>query len=206
MKILVNVIKWKSACLLLFLFSKVELEIESVIHEFRLSELLQFTTVFLGRTSETLRTVHETGDTVHLQNLILIRGCHVLQVIRDELRAHTILDQSDYLKREGDRRFTHLDHIANLDHAGRFDRYSTYHDTPFLASFRGYRAGLKDTGRPHPFIDTYLVHICILSLFLFIIKLIHRNLDAGEAEALDDLCRTIQYLWHQLQFLWGKFP
>ena len=104
MKILVNVIKWKSACLLLFLFSKVELEIESVIHEFRLSELLQFTTVFLGRTSETFRTVHETGDTVHLQNLILIRGCHVLQVIRDELRAHTILDQSDYLKREGDRR------------------------------------------------------------------------------------------------------
>ena len=70
MKILVNVIKWKSACLLLFLFSKVELEIESVIHEFRLSELLQFTTVFLGRTSETFRTVHETGDTVHLQNLI----------------------------------------------------------------------------------------------------------------------------------------
>ena len=70
MKILVNVIKWKSACLLLFLFSKVELEIESGIHEFRLSELLQFTTVFLGRTSETFRTVHETGDTVHLQNLI----------------------------------------------------------------------------------------------------------------------------------------
>mgnify|MGYP006910473535 CR=1 FL=1 len=101
MKILVNVIEWKSVCLLLFLFSKVELEIESVIHEFRLSELLQFTTVFLGRTSETFRTVHETGDTVHLQNLILIRGCHVLQVIRDELRAHTILDQSDYLKREG---------------------------------------------------------------------------------------------------------
>ena len=44
----------------------------------------------------------------------MIRGCHVLQVIRDELRAHTILDQSDYLKREGDRRFTHLDHIATL--------------------------------------------------------------------------------------------
>ena len=160
MKILVNVIEWKSACLLLILFSKVELEIESVIHEFRLSELLQFTTVFLGRTSETFRTVHETGDTVHLQNLILIRGCHVLQVIRDELRAHTILDQSDYLKREGDRRFTHLDHIANLDHAGRFA--DTYEEILQLKGIGNYTAGAISAfayGIPKPAVDGNVLRV-----------------------------------------------
>ena len=111
-----NVVKYVDSSFLVVLVP-VLIEVEEVVTVRRFGELLQFPAFLFGWPSQTFRPVDESGNLVHLEDLVLVRRGDVLQVLGDEFRAHAILGQRQDLERERDRRLAYLDGIAHLDHA-----------------------------------------------------------------------------------------
>ena len=160
-------------------------------------ESLNLAAVFLGRASQTSVAHTAACHTCEFEQFQLFGVGAVLHIFGHQLGSKPVLGQLQDAVSVCDRTFTNREYVAYFERPARLELYAGHSDTSVLAGVGGDGAGLVYPHRPEIFIYSYFCHnLCTLYLVpsSFVIELVHRSVNTGEAEGGDNFGRYFEPL------------